>query len=247
MICVNCGAEYDKRKLACPYCHSENKIVAEQKKKQILYGYDKEADTMKKTLPKKTINKWTKRTLIFSGIFVSILFVICLIVYISGQINAQKEYDKREDNVKMLEEYFTVKDFKALSLYMEEQDLSAFSFPKYDEIKKIYDSLIKIQERYAEIADIIEDDSYEEDMKLSLCGYQISSMISNGCNILTYCDEWVKDAKYMGNEECLVEMKENAISIFTDIGFSRQEAIDLMTEENKEASVEKLSDKLFQK
>ena len=86
MVCKNCGAEYDKSSISCPYCGTENAQTAGKQKKEILQGYDREAAKIRKeaeTFPQKTANRLTKRIVFAVGILalIGISFTILFIFY----------------------------------------------------------------------------------------------------------------------------------------------------------------------
>lgn len=67
MNCENCGAEYRMKDVYCPFCLSENPVLAEIRRDQALAEYDNEARQMQSAVSQKAMKKWTGILLTICG------------------------------------------------------------------------------------------------------------------------------------------------------------------------------------
>ena len=68
MICENCGGEYRMKDIKCPFCQSENPVLAEIRREQALAKFDADARQLQSAVSQKAMKKWTKLLLTVCGV-----------------------------------------------------------------------------------------------------------------------------------------------------------------------------------
>ncbi|MDE5891859.1 MAG: hypothetical protein K2H45_02930, partial [Acetatifactor sp.] len=138
MKCENCGAEYRMKDVCCPFCQSENPVLAELRKEQILKNYDKELQRMRNTEPDKAIRKWTWRLIAGCGILTGVALLAGIVLAICAPIKARWDYQRHQLHEQKLEEMFAEKDIKGIYRYISDKRLYGSDFPKFGEIYSAY-------------------------------------------------------------------------------------------------------------
>ncbi len=244
MICTYCGGKYSKTALTCPFCHSENKVMAEKQKKKILGQYDIEAENMMKTVPKKVVRKGTKWIFITGLSLAGLVVVIFIIAVLSGKIWGDISYDKQNTYKQQLEQYFQNQDLEGLCHYMKEQGLNGYYYTKYDQVKTAYEYLSEIQFRLEEATEIMQNATWTEAEKKELSDYYVRSMIQYFQKLCIDCKKYIGDGAIPENDILLKQIQEEAMSIFLDLGFGEEE-IDTFTTADQLSDNEEKSNEIL--
>ncbi len=233
MVCNQCGAEYKKDLLQCPYCHSENKKEAKRQKRRILESYDREAAEIKREVEKyseKAANKATKYlvlgvcAILALGVLLIILYLLC------SKILFKMEYAGEEANIAKLESYFGAGDYESLCAYMDEKNLYDRDYDKYGEIWDVYDCLRDMDEARAQIA-TINGYTFSKEEKWQSAEFWLGMYVESAGKVLSFSKEYSEDRVFRGNEEALLQLKEEALKELEEVGFTREEIDRLYTEE----------------
>ena len=138
MICDSCGASYKLSEYYCPYCQSENPVMAEIRKEQILKGYDVEAEQMKDKIWAENLQKWTKRIGI-AVIGIAILAVVLAIgAAVVGPIMAEGEAAIVKGHMEKLEKYYQAQEWESMQEYLWEDCPSDKNYEKYEQVADAY-------------------------------------------------------------------------------------------------------------
>lgn len=204
MNCKNCGAKYDKKSLNCPYCGSENKIVAEKQKKEILDRYDREAKEMEVTVPRQAVNRWTKYVLLGLGIVIVLFIVITVITVIISGISAKFTYNKDQHQLERLEEYFQKQDWQGMNEYMDDKEIRTQIYSKYTEVNDAWNY-------YDDYQNVVGIAGTEE-----LALYYMY-------NVLEGTKKAMEDKALLGNENVMEDFYNDAVNELKEKGFSEEE------------------------
>lgn len=245
MICNSCGAKYDKQALRCPYCYSENEILAKKIKQDMLASYDTEAKEMEITVPKQAVRMWTKRFLMVLPAIVILAVVAAVVAIFAGRISADREYKAKQENQKKMEELFAEEDWKALcEYYYGHDDIYSMDFEKYREMIQAY----TWYEMFAETLDKIEAletlaiDSDERKREIYLSWINTAS--DEAQKVLSTCKTYSEDNSFKGNEKKLETMYQECADILSVFGCSKEEIEQIAAGKDAEY-LEELSEKML--
>lgn len=245
MICNSCGAKYDKEALRCPYCYSENGILAKKIRQDMLASYDTEAKEMEVTVPKQAVRMWTKQFIKVLPAIVIFAVVATVIAIFAGRISADREYNVKQANLQKMEELFAEEDWKALcEYYYGHDDVYSTEFEKYREMIQAYTWYEMFTETLDEIEDLetLEFDSDERKQELYLSW--ISTALSNVQQALSTCKSYSEDNSFRGNEKKLETIYQECADILSAYGCSKEEIEQLVTDKDA-GYLEKLSEKML--
>lgn len=139
MICENCGADYRMKDSHCPFCHSENPVLAEIRKERTLSGYDEEAQKMQETVPRTAVRKWTGLMLAVCGVVAGMALVTGILVAAWGPIRAKLDYRAHLLRERELEELFAGQAIEQICQTLS-RDMDARDYPKFQEVWEVYGS-----------------------------------------------------------------------------------------------------------
>lgn len=247
MICNQCGAEFDNRLLQCPYCHSENRKEANRQKRQILEGYDREADNIRKEAEKytqKTAGRWTKKLLIGIGIALAIGVLLTVVYLLCTRIFVKAEYAGKDAKLAKLEELYQAGDYAALSEYMWEEDLYGRDYDKYGELWEVYAELEDMEESVPYMEKVNNYTTFTREELWESFEFWAEEYISSAKRAMELADTYINDRVFRENEDVLQLLLDMTVEKLTDIGFSREE-IDRIVTEDTEDLVD-LEEKLFE-
>lgn len=247
MICIQCGAAYEDGLLECPYCHSENRKESLRRKREILEGYDKEAEKIKKeagSYVKKTAGKWTGRFLAGVGILLAVGAVLT-VLYLFGSFLFHKfAYVAKTDRLQKLEEYYQAGDYEALTAYMQEKKLYGREYTKYAEIQEICRELENMERDAGYIKEIGELDALSMEEKWETASYWVKDYLSSAKKALTAADTYLGDRLFWENEEGLEALWEETVKRLQDVGLEEDDITRIVTKE--EEALTDLEEKLFE-
>lgn len=238
ITCVSCGAKYDKNKIRCPYCYTENHIAAKKEKKQILAGYDKEADDIRedmKNYPKRTAKKWTGY--LVKGLV--ILFILGILVtvgiFVYGKRSAGKEYNQKQKQVEILEGFLQDKDYDGLADYISEYELYDNCFDPYLQIRSVYWDYEYLEDLADDLDNVKEYTSLGREEQVSILYNWSVSTVNQGYWVLNKCRDYIEDMAILGNEEILQDLYEDCEQILMNVGLTKEDVMELSTCEEEQA------------
>lgn len=243
MICINCGAEYSDELLKCPYCGTQNDIVAEKEKESILKRYDAQAKDIEneaKFYPKKRANELTKKILkviailTAAGIFVTVLFNFFV------RRMDERAYAGVDKDKKILSELMEQRDYDGMNRYLQKNGIKVYEYEVYEQVLDAYKAYIRVLEEREDLEEYAgymrEGDGRQQmenreiwtpSVKLS-----ISQILYNGQDVIHIYNKYGTDAAFMGNEEQLKEIYEETVTIFKEYGYSEEEIQEIELGEN---------------
>ena len=138
MKCRVCGADYDSRLNACPFCMSENEVKAADVLEEELKAYDQETEEMIRELPKRLAMKIGKR--IFAGIVLVGVVLLILVILAEPIVHSRKELKdaKVKEHKENMEYYLGEEEYEALHEYLLDHNLYGKEYTKYDEVDDVY-------------------------------------------------------------------------------------------------------------
>ena len=243
MICQNCGAEYEADSLRCPYCHSENRKAAERLKKDILKGYDKEAEEMVQSVPKKAVKKWTKYVAIGLGAILVLGAVIALVSVIAAGVSGKADYWKSRKAYAKLEEYYSTEDWSNMRDYLRRKSLYGSKYDKYWQVVDADSRLANFEEEVQEIRKIYAETEFSEAQKENLANSWGESAVKSANALLEMTKEQIEDMAVTGNEKILQRYYDEVRRYLEELGFTPEEIDSL---EDAEPDEEMLKERLLE-
>lgn len=233
MICNFCGAEYPDNAQKCYHCHSENPKMAKKLKKEVLHAFDKEAEAIKKDLPKKAVKKAHKLLLIILAGIILLLFTFA-IVWIGMAKGKQKlEYEIMQHNIARMEEMFQDGDVEGLMEYYDNLTDRSYVYDKYRQIYRVgYFNRPWVYERYEDYLKYTKEYHEDEDKDdyLKMREDHLYWVLESGREALRDMYLYVNDRVILGNEQFLLEWKVEMEQFFlNEVGLSEEELYLLRT------------------
>ena len=227
MVCKNCGAEYDKSSISCPYCGTENAQTAGKQKKEILQGYDREAAKIRKeaeTFPQKTANRLTKRIVFAVGILalIGISFTILFIFY--GKLSVRAKYRQEQIYLEKLEALYQEGRYEEMEAYSRKKDLYGRAYQKYAQVMEINRYYERMESSIDEIR-LIEAGNSSTEQKKELSDYWMQDALLQASNVLQKCREYAEDDAFLGNEQVMEEFYHNCVGRLQEFGYTEEEII----------------------
>lgn len=224
MICENCGAEYRMKDVYCPFCQSENPVLAEILRDEALTRYDDEAQQMEATISRKAMKKWTRIILIICGILVGLALLSGIIPAIWAPISAKLNYRSHMRREQELEEMLVRQDIEGIYQALNGDD-NVRDYPKFEEIWEVYSSYSSYQ-LYMEMWNQYEEETYRELYDESEVQAELQRLgdrlIWYAGRTLSHCRQYGSDRVIQGNE-ALFETYEKEICIqLKELGISEQ-------------------------
>lgn len=247
MICSQCGAKYQSDMLNCPYCHSENRKEAGRTKRRILESYDIEAADIKReaqNYTKNTANRYTKIILVVLSIAI-VLGMLAVLGYVFlEKVFFKLEMYGKENHMETLETLFEEGNPAAVSAYLDEEELYASIYDKYNEIADIYDYLQGMEESKTQITDIGGFETFSIDEKRQCADSWLGWYIKDANIALQLSRQYTEDKVFRGNEEMILSLQDKVLAELQETGFS-QEEIERFYKEDPE-SLSDLEERLFE-
>jgi len=208
MICKNCGAEYDNGSLSCPYCHTENRKAVLRRKKEILKGYDKEAEAMHKqaeSYVERTANRITGRIMIILGIMAALGIVTAVISVIATKHQVNHKYALDAENKQALEELLMDGNYSDMDVYMREKKVGV-GYEKYDQVVRMYRHYQRIKEYDSYIRTSSVDFAKSRTDWESIVEFYVDEILDNSARAISIYENNGKDKEFLGNEKALEEI-----------------------------------------
>lgn len=192
----------------CPFCQSENLVLAEMHREELLKKYDREAWQMQSAVPDSAIKKWTGLLMGVCVALAGLALLTGIVLAIWAPFKARLDYRTRQRHERNLEELLVQQDMEGIYDYIYDNHLRSYSYPKFEEISRVYGSY----EYYRYNRELLE--SYRDDDMWN--GYEESRMqaqIEEGCgNLIEYaaytlqrCRQYSRDDIIYGDEALFEE------------------------------------------
>lgn len=133
MICENCGGEYRMKDIKCPFCQSENPVLAEIRREQALAKFDADARQLQSAVSQKAMKKWTKLLLTVCGVLAGMALLTGIVLAIWAPVRARLNYQAHLRGQQELEELFAREDIEEIC-HILGRDKNAYNYPKFAEI-----------------------------------------------------------------------------------------------------------------
>ncbi len=232
MLCRNCGAEYNKKELQCPYCHSENYEAVARHKKKILHEYDREADRIRQeaeNYPKAEAKRRTRIILMVLGVLAVLGLIGTGLYILFSRLSADASYKTGQKHKENLEEYYQAEDYEGMSGYLDKNELYKPVYRKYMEVALVYDYFLRMEEARRELeecADIVYDTPETQE---KFFRHRAETYLECSARALSRTREGMEDSDFAGNEDVLEAMYRQGRESLKEQGFSEEE-IDLLEE-----------------
>lgn len=222
MICENCGADYRMKDLHCPYCHSENPVLAEIRKERTLSGYDEEAQKMRETVPRMAVRKWTGLMLAVCGVLAGTALVTGIIVAAWGPIRAKLDYRAHLLREQELEKLFAGQDIEQIYQILS-RDMSARDYPKFQEVWEVYASYDSYRYSLEALEQYREDshrEIYDEPKMRAEAEQWARLLIGHAGDTVRICRLYGCDRVIQGNEALFSVYREEIITDLREMGIT---------------------------
>ncbi len=233
MICDSCGASYKLSEYYCPYCQSENPVMAEIRKEQILKGYDVEAEQMKDKIWAENLHKWTRRICIVMGVLVAFAVILLIGSSALGPIMAEGEYAVVQKHLEHLEKYYQAEDWENMQEYLWDKDCYDKNYEKYSQITDAYMELNKFRRELSEMLDIRDAEPgvyYYNDLE--------DEFLHRAQGVFTYAVCSMQDARrakndrvILGNEDILQAFYDEVVNTMAVYDISEAELLEFINYE----------------
>lgn len=253
VICVNCGGEYADSLLRCPYCSYENKIEADKQKANILKGYDKEAETIKKNAKgytAKRTNQITKKIFLIIGVLAVLGALFTLGYFLVLRKMDERSYASVEENKKELDSMMLALDYEGMLEYMEKNDISIAYYDKYEQVLEIYMMYKNIASHDTDLYTYAghmkqgdeERQAYNTEAWTFNVEVALTRILYDGYAVVRDYNRYGTDDVFLGNETCMEGLYDNTVAIFRRYGFTDEEIQEMGLGEDSQ-----IWDELYQK
>lgn len=225
MRCESCGADYKMKEIRCPFCQSENPVLAELRREETLREYDREAQRMENAVPDMAMKKWTRLLLTGCGILAGAAILVGFIMLLWGPLKARIDYQVHQRREQELEELLAQRDIEGICVYMSDSHFKSYQFRKFEEIRNVHVYYGFFRD-YAELLESYRDelhrDASEEEKIREMAGELAHSLVTCGSQALQYCRQYSRDRIIRGNEELFKEYAQDIRSALEQLGVSPQ-------------------------
>lgn len=233
MICKNCGGEYDKGSISCPYCHTENRKVALRRKKEILKGYDKEAQMMQEQAERyveQTANKITGYIVRALGIAAVLGIVIAIISVMAVKYQTNHKYALALETKQQLEEMLMAGQYSEMDAYMQEKK-TGVGYEKYDQVVRMYRYYERVKEYESYIITTSADFKKSRSEWNSVVDIYVDEILDNAARAISIYESYGKDKEFRGNEKALEEIYHLVAEEMEQYGFNEENLGEMMLED----------------
>lgn len=229
MICDSCGAGYKLSEHYCPYCQSENPVMAEIRKEQILKGYDVEAERMKDKVWAENLQKWTKRI----GVVVMAIAIVAVVLAIGaaviGPVMAEGEAAIVRGHVEKLEKYYQAQEWEAMQEYLWDECSGSRSYEKYEQVADAYMELAYFRRELAQMLELrnTEAGSYYDNLE--------DELLDTTKGIFTHAIYGMQDTRkgkndrvILGNEDVLQRFYDELVGTMATYDIEEETLLEFM-------------------
>ena len=255
MICEYCGGEYGDDVVSCPYCHAENKDAAKARQADILAGYDKEAEAIKKEAdlyPVKMARKWSAKVVL--GIVAGAVICLLLLALFKYVLDVEDRNSLAREQKKLAEmdAFLEAEDYAGLEEYLFLKNIKVYEYEKYEQVIYVYNRYELFLETEADIRKyaVYLDPAYINDLPKSesaesLAKRYVNNILGNSGDVIEKYLQHGKDTTFLGNEEALEKIYEDTVTELKKYGLTDEEIMQLPDEEDApdwNTMVKKVSD-----
>lgn len=222
MICENCGADYRMKDSHCPFCHSENPVLAEIRKERTLSGYDEEAQKMQETVPRTAVRKWTGLMLAVCGVVAGMALVTGILVAAWGTIRAKLDYRAHLLRERELEELFAGQAIEQICQTLS-RDMDARDYPKFQEVWEVYgsyDAYRRSLESLEQYREEFRRETYDEPTMRAEAEQWACLLIGHAGDTARLCRMYGSDRVIQGNEALFSAYREEITDDLREMGIT---------------------------
>lgn len=227
MVCKNCGAEYDKGSIRCPYCGTENIQAAGKQKREILHSYDTEAARIRKeaeAFPQKTADRLTGGIVFAVGILALIGVLSAIIFIFYGKLSVSVRYRQEQIYLEKLEVMYQEGRYEEMEAYSRKKNLYGGTYQKYTQVMEVNRYYERMENSMDEIR-LIEAGDLSTEQKKELSDYWMEDVLLQASNVLQKCREYAEDDAFLGNEQVMEEFYHNCVRRLQEFGYTEEEII----------------------
>lgn len=224
MKCPNCGGEYDKGLLACPYCDAENKEALENYKQDTYDSLNREKQHIKR-LPetiKRAASRLTVKVVLLS---IPVLIIVVIGVFIMSDAANNKASSENENVENALQELLNNGDYAGMSEYVHKTKAPVYQsrYDKYTQITDIYDVVVKNEEYWDIIVDV-KTGNYSSDSREKFISGYVNWILKGSFKIIKESEIVISDRAPLGNEQVIgTFIDEIKISLSEKLGLTDEE------------------------
>lgn len=222
----------------CPFCQSENLVLAEIRKEDMLKQYDREARQMRNTVPDRTMKKWTGLLVTVCVALAGVALLAGIVLAICAPIKARWDYQRHQLHELRLEEMLAIQDLEGICDYIYDEHLCSYDYPKYSEILYMYGSYRFYEYNRKVLEDYKEDfyrNTYDEFRMREETEAICSKMIQSACETMQLCRQYSRDGIIYGDEAIFEEHYVKICGELRVMGISDQQLEWMSTkQENRE-------------
>ncbi len=229
--CPRCGAEYEDRLDACPYCQLENPQAVQRREQEARRRHRNRLRTLDQ-LPELLSRKgfWWGLRLVLAAGAVALLLGVAAAVFRSGP-GEERESQLAEDGAwaQQLEQLWQDGQYGELSQFLGEHSLYGNRYDKYWETADVWGGVQAAREAEALL-----------DAGETLPEWQLRILLVDCGNARKAAREAVSDAAYRGNEDLLAGWDEEICGFLTErLQVTQEELEALPTWEDSQEEAER--------
>lgn len=217
MICKNCSAKIREDVLLCPYCGTENPLVAQKEQQDYIDDYKTRKRKLKK-VPEKVVRKTTKGLVYGAGITLGAIILLLIVVMAFSKITTGDALAKQEKELAKLEEYYAAGNYEDMSNYLEKIDRRGGSYEKYTRVSGVYSTM----DWHVEM---LQDDA-EYVKKIDLDAMSVENHIEWCIGPLAEIYEWEEMEFPYGEKTGALYVREQYMNAFKEYMLLREEEIE---------------------
>lgn len=139
MNCRSCGAAYDDKLSACPYCNAENVDMAEKNEREQIKNMYNHAGRIASESTRRT-NRTSLCIAVVAAVILCVAVIVMVVLIATGNWRAQKNRDALKQRIDVLEQLYISGDYEALEKHLDKYDYNS-AYGKYDDyvyaVKKV--------------------------------------------------------------------------------------------------------------
>lgn len=210
MICPYCGFEYGDGLLRCPHCGAENTAKAREHQQEALHALTEEQKAIHRE-PERVM-KQANRTAARIGVRLFAGVLVSAILTVAGNFawNQWKSY-RLARNVESLNAYLLDKDYDSLCQLLDEIDAYNSAYKPYYPVETAFQNLTWARQDL---------EWFQSDLENGLLGdYLLQSLsfaLCSAMNVVEETENGLEDDLYLGNEEALQDLQDQARRLLTE-------------------------------
>lgn len=138
MICKNCGGEFSESQLICPYCGSENEVLARKQQQDYIKYYQHKTERLGEEALQEQLHKNTRRIAKSAVLAVCLFFVLLAAIWAISAARASTGLGKYEKQLARLEELYQNGEYRKMGDYLDETGQYGGRFEKYEQVQDLF-------------------------------------------------------------------------------------------------------------